>query len=131
MEFSTEEIRATVRFYALQGLPSTEIRQNLLGVYGDRTPSYSAVSRLATQFKCGRKEIANLPRGRPPDVATCDEMCQRVDTLVKTDRRVTIRSISDTFGISTERVHFILHKKLGLSRICARWVPRLLTETQK
>ena len=34
-------------------------------------------------------------------------------------------------GISKERVGYILHEELDIKKICARWVPRLLTADQK
>ena len=34
-------------------------------------------------------------------------------------------------AISRERVENILHKELGMSKVSARWVPRLLTPDQK
>jgi histone-lysine N-methyltransferase SETMAR len=39
--------------------------------------------------------------------------------------------IAETIGISKERVGYILHEELGMKKLCARWVPRLLTADQK
>ena len=47
------------------------------------------------------------------------------------DLRVKIRDIADIVHISTERIQNILHEKLGMRKISARWVPRLLTVEQK
>jgi histone-lysine N-methyltransferase SETMAR len=33
--------------------------------------------------------------------------------------------------ISKERVEYILRKELDMKKLCARWVPRLLTANQK
>jgi histone-lysine N-methyltransferase SETMAR len=37
----------------------------------------------------------------------------------------------ETLGISHGSVETILHEKLGMSKVCARWVPRMLTSVQK
>ena len=46
---------------------------------------------------------------------------------VLADRRLKIREIADIVDISTERIQNILHEKLGMRKLLARWVPRLLT----
>ena len=38
------------------------------------------------------------------------------------DRRVKIREIADIVDISTERIQNILHEKLGMRKLSARWV---------
>jgi len=42
-----------------------------------------------------------------------------------------VPEIAETIGISKERVGYILHEDLDTKKLCARWVPRLLTENQK
>lgn len=46
------------------------------------------------------------------------------------DHRMKVREIAEAVGISTERVHN-MHEKLHMKKLCARWVPRLLTLDQK
>lgn len=58
-------------------------------------------------------------------------MREKIKVFVEQDRRVTVFQIAKEMGISTERVNYVLHKKLGLSKLSARWVPRLLTASQK
>ena len=47
------------------------------------------------------------------------------------DRRLKVSEIAETTGMSTERVHNILHQHLCMEKLCVRWVPRLLTIDQK
>jgi histone-lysine N-methyltransferase SETMAR len=42
-----------------------------------------------------------------------------------------VLEIAVTIGILKERVGYILHEELDMKRLCARWVPRLLTADQK
>jgi histone-lysine N-methyltransferase SETMAR len=42
-----------------------------------------------------------------------------------------LREIAETINISKERVGYILHEELDMKKLCARWVPRLLTADQK
>ena len=46
-------------------------------------------------------------------------------------RRMKVREISETIDISKERIGYILHEELDMKKLCARWVPRLLTADQK
>jgi histone-lysine N-methyltransferase SETMAR len=46
------------------------------------------------------------------------------------DRRIKVREIAVAMGISAGSVETILHDKLGLSKVCARWVPRMLSAVQ-
>ena len=39
--------------------------------------------------------------------------------------------IAEAIGISKGRVGYILHEDLNMKKLCARWVPRLLTADQK
>lgn len=54
-----------------------------------------------------------------------------VKKAVSDNRRVTVKENEEALDINHKRVLFILHKKLGLSKVIAQWVPRLLTNDQK
>ena len=54
-----------------------------------------------------------------------------VKIVVEQDARLTVRNIASCTGISEGSVQTILKKRLDLRKVCARWVPHLLTEEQK
>jgi hypothetical protein len=51
--------------------------------------------------------------------------------MILDDRRMKVREIAETTGSSKERVGYILYEELDMKKLCARWVPRLLTADQK
>jgi hypothetical protein len=51
--------------------------------------------------------------------------------MVLDDWQMKVREIAETTGISKERVGYILHEELEMKKLCARWVPCLLTADQK
>jgi histone-lysine N-methyltransferase SETMAR len=51
--------------------------------------------------------------------------------MVLDDQRIKSREIAETTGISKEPVGYILHEELDMKKLCARWMPRLLTADQK
>ena len=71
-----------------------------------------------------------MTAGRPVE-ATTDDCCHAVEMLVMRDRRLKVLDVAREVGISYGSVLNILHDHLGLSKVCARWVPRLLTPVQK
>ena len=50
-----------------------------------------------------------------------------VHDIVLNDPKVKVREIAEIVSISTERVANILNTHLCMRKLCARWVPRLLT----
>ena len=54
-----------------------------------------------------------------------------VKTLIEEDARYTVQEIEELSGIHSSSVLKILHERLGLRKICARWVPHLFTDEQK
>jgi hypothetical protein len=56
---------------------------------------------------------------------------KQVHDKVLDDRRMKVREITETMGISKECVGYILHEELDMKKLCTRWVPLLLTADQK
>jgi histone-lysine N-methyltransferase SETMAR len=47
------------------------------------------------------------------------------------DRRITIKELALECDLSVGSIHNIIHNDLGLSKVTARWVPRLLSDDHK
>ena len=79
----------------------------------------------------GRESIEDDARtGRPKD-ATTDENVEIVHNLVMCDRRRYLRRIASEVGISFGAVQTIITDILGMSKVSARWVPKMLSDDQK
>ena len=82
------------------------------------------------EFKPGRTSLEDEARsGRPLD-ATDQEMCKNVRHLVYSDRRIQVEEIAQALGISHGSVSTILHDRLGMRKLTARWVPKCLSDEQ-
>ena len=79
----------------------------------------------------GRESIEDDERSGCLKEATRDENVEIVHSLVMCDRRRTLRDIASEVGISFGAVQSILTDILGMSKVSARWVRRMLTEDQK
>jgi len=84
--------------------------------------------KWAAEFKRGRISLEDDPREERPKSATTPEITEQVHDMVLDDRRMKVREIAETIGISKERVGYILHEELDMKKLCARWVPHLLTD---
>ena len=82
------------------------------------------------RFKDGRESVESDPRsGRPPTSRNVQRV-EQVRQLVRSDRRLTVREMAEDVGISKSACHEILTDDLGMLRVSAKFVPRLLTEEQ-
>ena len=127
---SKVEYRAVNRYLCLKGKTGKEIHGELADVYGSSAPSYAQVKFWVGQFKRGRTSLEDKARsGRPLD-ATDEEMCKKVGDLVYSDRRIQVEEIAQALGISHGSVSTILHDRLCMRKLKARWVPKSLSDEQ-
>ena len=66
--------------------------------------------------------------GLTPLDATDEEMCKKVRDLVYSDRRIQVEERAQALGISHGSVSTILHDRLGMRKLTARWVPKFLSD---
>jgi len=64
--------------------------------------------------------------GRPSDTCT-DENVNSVQDMIVKDRRLTVRHVAQCLTLSTGTTHHIISDVLGYNKVCACWVPRMLT----
>ena len=83
------------------------------------------------EFKRWRESVEDDGRSDHPKDANADENVKVVHTLFMCDRRRDLRSIASEVNISFGAVQSILTNILGMSKVSARWVPRMLTDDQK
>lgn len=125
------EIRAVIKYLVIKKYSTTQIHQDMVETLKDDAPSFTTVHKWATEFRQGRTSLEDDPRSGRPKSSSTSEIVQKVHEMVLQDRRLKVSDIATSMDISTERVHFILHKELDMKKLTARWVPRLLTVEQK
>lgn len=88
------------------------------------------VRKWCREFKAGRTEIHDDERSGRPSVS--DETIRKLDEVVREDRRITIHELSCFLpDVSKSTIQRIVTEKLKYRKVCARWVPRMLTEDHK
>ena len=104
-------------------------------MYGEGTVNRTTENCTAIKIReCepGRANIVDQPRsGNPVDV-TNDKRQKQFDELIMHDSRITQKQIlvASRLGMSKERVGYIIGL-LGYTKVCSRWVPRMLTQEKK
>ena len=127
---SKAEYRAVIQYLYLKGKTGQEIHCELINVYGSSAPSYAQVKFWVGEFKCSRISLEDKTRSGRPSDATDEEMCNKVRDLVYSDRRVKVEEIANALHISHGSISTILHDRLGMHKLTARWVPKSLSDEQ-
>ena len=124
------ELRSGVKFcVALKKSPTETIKIiESIGKYKQCSPAIAYGIRHA-RFRSGRDSVEDDPRCGRPAVEMCS-MKEPVKDMINRDRRTTVREIADKLDISVSTVHGILTGELGISKVSARWLPRLLKDSE-
>lgn len=125
------EMRAVIKFCANLGKTPTQTMNLLHQANGEKpTVCRSIVFKWHKLFRDGRESInddAGRGRKKIVNAALVASVKERLDG----DRRLTVRDLSEAVGVSVGTVHSILTDNLGMNKVSARWVPRLLTVEEK
>jgi transposase len=113
------EYRAIIKFFVKEGLTPNEIYSKFMEVYGDSSPSFSTIKKWAAEFKRGHTSLEDDPREGHPKSATPPEIIEQMHNMVLDDRRMKVREMAETIGISKECAGYILHEELDMKKLCA------------
>ena len=115
----------------LRGKNAVQTKQWLDKCYGESSPSMQMVKKWIGKFKRGRTSRNDAERsGRQKDV-TAPEIIEKIQDIVLDDPKVKVRELAAATGISIGSVVKLLHKNLGIRKLHAKWMPRLLINDQK
>jgi len=82
------------------------------------------------RFKEGRTSVESDPHSGRLSTSRNEEMNAIVRTIVRNNRRLTVREIADDCGISVGSRDAVLTDDLHMTRVCVKFVPFLLTDDQ-
>jgi len=103
----------------------------LVQVYGDNAMKKTAVYKWVKRFSEGRESVTNEERSGRPATSRTEENIAKVRQIMCENRRMTVRSIAEQVNIDRERVRKIVTEDLDIRKVCAKMVPKELTEEQK
>ena len=89
---------------------------------------------MRTDFSLGELKLLKLGNfllKMIPKTSVAKANIAAVKIVIEQDARLSVKDLASCTGISEGSVQTILKKRLDLRKVCARWVPHLLTEEQK
>ncbi|UYV61748.1 K02A2.6-like [Cordylochernes scorpioides] len=99
--------------------------------YGEATLDRSNVYRWYKMFSEGREDVNDEERAGRPSTSTTDEKINEVEKIILANRRITVREVAEDLNISIGSCHSIFINDLGMRRVAAKFVPKLLNCDQK
>ena len=73
------------------------------------------------RFKEGREDVQDDPRSGKPKTQRRDANVDRVRNLVRSDRRLGVRVITEELNMNRETVRQIVKEDLGMRKIPQKW----------
>ena len=100
-------------------------------VFVDEIMGITQIKEWYRWFKNGRTSVDGDPHSGRHSLTTAPENIQRVRLAIEGDRRLTVRELENDLGIPKTTVWEIFNKILGMTRVCAKFISKLLTTEQK
>ena len=126
--------RAVIEFLTAEGAAPIDIHRRMKLVYGEACVDVSTVRRWAKEFaetSPAETDLHDQARCGRPNSASDVQHQERVDEIIQANRRIKVRDVSEMLGISVGSAQYIIHDVLGYRKVCARWVPHMLSPELK
>ncbi|XP_076333402.1 protein GVQW3-like [Tachypleus tridentatus] len=107
-----KEQRLAVKFCVKLGKSATKTFAMLNTAYGVVAMKRTACFKWHERFKDGRQSIEDDERPGRPSTSTDDQHTDKINTLVRANRRLTVRELAKDCGISVGSCYEILTKKI-------------------
>ena len=108
----------------------TETFQLLTEVYGEDCMSRARVFEWHKRFSECRESLKDDHPGRPHTAVT-DDNTEKVRDVIRKDRRSGVRAAAEEVKLDRESVQQILREELNMRNVCAKMVPKVMSDEQK
>ena len=123
--------RICIKFCVKNEIKCNKVCEMITKAYGESAMSKTRVYEWYKRFQDGREDVEDDERLGRPSTSTTDKSVEKVKEMVMNDRRITIREVADDVGKSIGSCHEIFSNVLGMKRVAAKFVPKLLNFEQK
>ena len=100
----------------------------LVKVYEDNAMKKTAVYKRVKRFSEVRDSVTDEERSGRPATSKTEENIANVRQILRENRRLAARNIAEQVNIDIETVRKILTEELDMRKVCAKTVPKDLTE---
>ncbi|KAJ8944208.1 hypothetical protein NQ318_014570 [Aromia moschata] len=115
MQRSLEQ-RMAIKFCVKPEKSAAETITMLKKAFGVDCLSDRQIFRWHKAFAEGREDVNDENRAGRPSISSSDDNVKRVRDLLNTDRRLSVRLISETLDITKTIVHEIVSESLGMRK---------------
>ncbi|UYV78693.1 hypothetical protein LAZ67_16002432 [Cordylochernes scorpioides] len=123
--------RTCIKFCVKNEIKSADAFRMLTVAYGETTLDRSNVYRWYKMFSEGRENVNDEERAGRPSTSTTEEKINEVEKMILANRRITVREVAEELNISIGSCHSIFINDLGMRRVAAKFVTKLLNCDQK
>ena len=123
--------RSVIRFMMMQKKTPKSIYEETQTTLGKAALAYLMVKKWAAFFKAGRESVEDDERSGRPTTAVNEDKVKTVEDFIMRDRRVSVRHIAAAMVLFVGSVNTITYERLHISKVSARWVPRMLTPEER
>jgi histone-lysine N-methyltransferase SETMAR len=131
MEDCKIEQRVNIKFLVKLRKSATETFHLLKEVYGEDCLSRTQVFEWHKRFAGGRTSVNDDDHVGRTCTAISDINIEKVRDVIQKDRRLGVRAVAEEVGLARESVRKILTEELHMRKVCAKMVPKVLTEEQR
>ena len=126
--FDENEIRTIIKFLWMSGKTNREIYDEVATVCGEDMISLRTIQRWVVRFTESEFSVQDRPRtGRPREEIDI----RIIEHMLEDDPHISAREISRRLAVNKNKIVDILKNQLQMSKVCVRWIPHKLTDSQK
>ncbi|UYV82243.1 PlexA [Cordylochernes scorpioides] len=126
-----EQVQTCIKFCVKNKIKCVDAFRMLTVAYREATLDRSNVYRRYKMFSEGREDVNDEERAGRPSTSTTDEKINEVEKMILANRQITVREVAEDLNISIGSCHSIFINDLGMRRVAAKFLPKLLNCDQK
>ncbi|XP_005094935.1 uncharacterized protein LOC101864133 [Aplysia californica] len=126
--------RAVIEFLTAEGAAPIDFHWRMKLVCGEACVKESTVRRWAKEFaetSPAETDFHDQAHCSRPNSASDVQHQEKVAEIIQANRRIKVRDVSEMIEISVGSAEGIIHDVLGYRKVCARWVPHMLSPDLK
>ena len=88
-------------------------------------PSRPTIYKWIERFEDGCDTVEDYLRTGRPKSSSIRTNIESIERVLDEDRRATVRQLEERTGFPKSTIHRIIRDELEMTRVVARWVPKL------
>lgn len=129
-QFAKCEVCSVIRFLNAKGEAAAEIHCQIVSVYGV-VMNRQKVAKWCHEFNARKTDVLDERRTGGPSLINND-LIKKFEGNIHADRLLMINKQHEVFlEVSKSLVHEIVQERSDYHKLCAWWLPKMLTEIHK